>query len=422
MSLPDLAQAVEGAGVHLDVINFDACLMGMYEVLYEFNGLVDYMVFSEETEPGNGDPYDTILAALVATPSMSAETLSATIVEKYYDSYLNDRIEGITKSAVDMSYVDDLHTQVVALADGIVNEYNTISSTVSAAQQVQDYEYVENHDLYAFADYLSTYLSPGDTKTTAAAILNTVTSMVVANRAYGRGVDDSHGIAIYAPTQNQVSSDSANNDLTSYGQLACNTNRASVWLDAVNVMVANSGDSDSVLEVGGFAFYVAWDSNADVDLYVMEPSGTTYAPWMGQTTPNGYFSADSIDSGNSEEYYAAGDYVEAGDYDVLINFYDSNDSSVADSANVQLWYLDPENNVNEWTQVGSSVTMDLSNPYPSNTLYLNELNNYSDWWYPGNVTREIADGQSIRLLAGERTITITIQGKKAKPIVADEER
>ena len=61
MSLPDLAGAVRTAGVHLDVINFDACLMAMYEVAYEFLGLTDYMVFSEEVEPGDGDPYDTIL-------------------------------------------------------------------------------------------------------------------------------------------------------------------------------------------------------------------------------------------------------------------------------------------------------------------------------------------------------------------------
>jgi len=421
MSLPDLAQAVTDAGVHLDIINFDACLMGMYEVLYEFNGLVDYMVFSEETEPGNGDPYDTILAALVATPSMSARTLSQTIVNAYYNYYSDPavRTEGITKSAVDMSLVGQLHTQVLALADGIVTEYNSISSTVTAAQQqAQAYEYAENHDLYDFADYLATYLtSDYDTKTAAADIMDTVTSMVVANKTYGSEVADSHGIAIYAPTNNQISS--ASDDLTSYGQLACNASRASVWLDAVNVMVDNSGDTDTVLEPGGFAFYVYWqDTNTDVDLYVIEPSGTAYAPWMGQSTPNGYFSADSIDSGENEEYYAADDYVEAGDYDVMINLYDSSNSSDV----VSLYYIDPENGYETWQLVGQEE-MDLNNQYPG-TGYssLDDLASYSDWWYPGNVTRELTDGQTIRLLSGERTFNITIKHKKAKPIVADEKR
>jgi len=425
MTLPQLAQAVTDAGVDLDIINFDACLMGMYEVLYEFNELTDYMVFSEETEPGDGDPYDTILSALVASPSMSASTLATTIVNKYYESYSSgsNRTEGITKSAVDMSYVNDLHTQVVALADGIIDEYDSISSVLSSAQsESQAYSYEENHDLYDFASYLATNLSSGDTKTAAAAITTTVTSMVIANQKYGSAVDDSYGIAIYVPTNNQISS--AGDDLTRYGQLACNSSRASTWLDAVNKMIGTSADTQLVS--GGFAFYVGWgDTDADVDLYVWEPcesncSDTIYAPWMGQTTPNGYFSADSIDSGYSEEYYVANNYVEAGDYDILINYYGNGST---DYANVSLWYLDPNNNVTEWQQIGSTMHMDLSNAYPYDTLYLNnDLNNYSDWQYPYYTTRELTDDNTIRLLSADRNITITINRKKAKPIVADEKR
>jgi len=71
MSLPMLAGAVRSAGVPLDVINFDACLMAMYEVAFEFSGLTDYMVFSEEVEPGEGDPYDTILSALKNRPGLT---------------------------------------------------------------------------------------------------------------------------------------------------------------------------------------------------------------------------------------------------------------------------------------------------------------------------------------------------------------
>ncbi|MFH1090203.1 MAG: clostripain-related cysteine peptidase, partial [Pseudomonadota bacterium] len=52
MSLPDLALAADQAqaetGRKLDLINFDACLMAMYEVAYEFKGRCDYLVFSEE--------------------------------------------------------------------------------------------------------------------------------------------------------------------------------------------------------------------------------------------------------------------------------------------------------------------------------------------------------------------------------------
>ncbi len=77
MSLPNLAAAVRNAGVHMDLINFDACLMAMYEVAYELKDLADFLVFSEETEPSDGDPYDTILTDLVNSPDMSARELSS---------------------------------------------------------------------------------------------------------------------------------------------------------------------------------------------------------------------------------------------------------------------------------------------------------------------------------------------------------
>jgi hypothetical protein len=430
MTLPQLARGVGDAAVDLDIIDFDACLMGMYEVAYEFNGLTDYLVFSEEVEPGDGDPYDTILSALAATPSMSARTLSTTIADKYHEYYSSPqyRTDGITKSAVDMSMVDTLHTQIGRLADGIIGEYDTISSIVTAAQeQSQNYRYGENHDLHDFATHLATHLPSGTTKTAAAAVAASVTSMVVANRTFGDEVADSHGIAIYAPTNNQMSDDTASDDLLRYGQLACNASRASTWLDAVNKMTETS--SDTILKSGGFAFYVTWDTDADVDLYVWEPcepqvdrpcGETLFAPWMGQSTPNGTFSPDSYESGYAEEYYVANNYVEAGDYDILINYYKDGASDYAD---VTIWYIDPSQGVTEWTQVGGSVPMDLSNPHPSDTaISLDDANSYSDLWYPARVTRDSTENPAIHLLAGERCITIRINRKKTKPIAADTKR
>ncbi|MBI5453672.1 MAG: hypothetical protein HY956_03500, partial [Deltaproteobacteria bacterium] len=100
MSLPDLARGVRDSGVGLSVMDFDACLMAMYEVAYEFAGLVDYMVFSEANEPADGDPYDAILAGLIADPSMSGRELATASVNEYADFYAVNGREKTTKSAV----------------------------------------------------------------------------------------------------------------------------------------------------------------------------------------------------------------------------------------------------------------------------------------------------------------------------------
>jgi hypothetical protein len=133
MSLPDLAKAVRDSGVHFDLINFDACLMAMYEVAYEFKGLVDYLVFSEETEPGEGDPYDTILTALTANPTQSARTLASTIVDKYDDYYTTNNRGATTKSAVDMSQMDALDAKVLALSAALKADAGA-TTLVQAAQ------------------------------------------------------------------------------------------------------------------------------------------------------------------------------------------------------------------------------------------------------------------------------------------------
>jgi len=49
----------------LDIIGFDACLMGTTEVAYELSEYASIMVASEHAEPSSGWPYDAILARLL---------------------------------------------------------------------------------------------------------------------------------------------------------------------------------------------------------------------------------------------------------------------------------------------------------------------------------------------------------------------
>lgn len=390
MSLPDLGQGVRDAGEFLDVINFDCCLMGMYEVAYEFNGLCDYFVASEETEPGDGDPYDTILAALQADPNMTPEQLSATIVEKYLDYYSGGR-ENVTKVALDMSRMDDLHSKVIALSDAMTSEWNVVSSAVQVAQgSSQSYAYPANHDLYDFCQDLAGNLAGNpQTKAAANAVMQAVTDCVSANASYGDEVDASTGIAIYAPTRNQVSSDQVVDELREYGELACNSDRAGAWITAVEQMVR--AQAEDVLVPGGFGIAIIWGTDADLDLWVWEPNGSEnwwqdfYAPWMGQASPNGTFSGDSYDTGESVEYYLANAYVRPGAYDFLAEYY--GDGPTDTFADVYLYFVWPGEGITEWTQLGEPTHMDLSN-YLGHLDALGSLNNisevnqYSDWtWF-----------------------------------------
>jgi hypothetical protein len=412
MSLPDLAQGVADSGVDLDLINFDACLMGMYEVAYEFVGLTDYMVFSEETEPGQGDPYDTILAELKENPKMTGETFSGVIVDKYLEYYeAHGRDNKITKSAVNMSEITNLHTRVTELADSIIANYTTVSGVVDTSRQnSQSYEYPTNLDLYDFSSRLVQGSMNQDIKTKAQAVMDAVSTTVIANRTLDARVANSHGLAIYLPGTNQVSGDQIINDLRDYATLASNADRASNWLDVVEKTTEHTGET--TLVTGGFGFHIEWNTDADVDLYVCEPNNTCYAPWNGQTSPNGFFSGDSNNTGHTEEYYMANDYVQSGDYNIFIEYYSN--GSQDSYADVTFSVLDPAVTNGQWQRHGPT-NLDLSNPGDFNAIStFEELNNYSNFWYPWFVERVNPQGGTATINTGTREINIVV--KRAKKV------
>jgi len=388
MSLPELAQGVRDAEVPLEVLDFDACLMGMYEVAYEFIELVDYMVFSEENEPGYGNPYDTILAHLTTNPAMDGKTLAQTVVSDYVNYYVSSSYpDVVTKSAIDMALLPELHTLLGNLAENVISEFDSVSAAVTQAiSNSQHYAYYENHDLYDFCYRLASNLVSGATKNSAQAIIDFYNNndLIVANKFNGAGVANSHGLAIYIPSSTLVSTDGQVDTMAEYETLHSNSVDLAAydWADAVTTIIGANIES---LKLGGFKFYVEWDSDADIDLMVWEPNDL-YAAWMGLNTPNGFFSGDSLVTGESAEYYISNDYIQEGPYDVLIYYYDNGPTST--SANVTFHYYDPEID-NNWHTLGP-MPMSLANPYPDTTLYagqLNYLDSFSDWWYPLGFTR-----------------------------------
>ena len=390
MSLPDMAGAIRDSGVVLDVINFDACLMAMYEVAYEFKGLTQYMTFAEETEPGDGDPYDTILQALINTPSMSGLDLATLIPTKFKEFYQTSDRSRITKSSVDLQYVEQLHTQITDLSDLFIQNIGLERTYLQTARgQAVSYEYATNIDLGDFINRVASQTGNTDIKSKVGEISNTLSSMIVANEMYsptpGDAILQSTGLAIFIPERSEVTE----NDLTKYAQLAINTSaRAanSTWGELVTVLVNGDSDNGQVsLETaaGNFAVWLEWDTDADLDLIVWEPNDEFAAPYIGATSTNGFLSDDSVNSGISIEYYAAAEVVQKGEYDIFVNYYDN---GILNYANARLYFLDPVNGIVEWILLGNRQ-MDLSVTAPIDWFEYEQTrlevwnDVYSDWWW-----------------------------------------
>ena len=166
----------------IDLVGFDACLMNMVEVAYELRGGADFIVGSEEVEPGDGWPYDRVLADLVAKPTMSAEKLGAVIVKRYVDSYKGD---SVTQSLLDLAQapataqaVDKLAVALIeALKDG---EFGAIAK---AAKDTQRFDMKDFLDLGDLAAQLKKRCASEAVKSAAQAVIDSLAGGLVASRA-----------------------------------------------------------------------------------------------------------------------------------------------------------------------------------------------------------------------------------------------
>lgn len=187
----------------LDILGMDACLMSMAEVGYQIRDSTDYTVGSEQTEPGEGWPYDTILGALAKNPAMTPRDLSALIVNKYLASYTNADV--VTQSACDLSKAGALATAVAGLVAALKASLTDSASRqriLAVRNQVQSYEVPDNIDLVDFCSLLAKAGADSATTTACQNVIKAVKSAFVMVQGYkGADMKNSNGVAIYFPLQ-----------------------------------------------------------------------------------------------------------------------------------------------------------------------------------------------------------------------------
>lgn len=113
------------------IVDFDACLMGTIEVAYELSDVAQFLVASEENEPGQGMPYADYLGPLVKNPGLSAREFTKRMVGTYVYSYAkggsatNQFIMGspVTKSATDLGKLPDLVKKFDALGRALLDNH-----------------------------------------------------------------------------------------------------------------------------------------------------------------------------------------------------------------------------------------------------------------------------------------------------------
>jgi len=217
-----LVEVARATGRPVDLLGFDACLMNMIEVAFQLRSAAGLIVGSEETEPGDGWPYDRVLSALTANPGMTSLDLGREIVKQYVASYQE---EGVTQSLLNLTRVDAAASCVDALARALIAaiktpaEYVAVTRALNATQRFEMPDFV---DLGAFCRELARRTKVASVKTATSAVLAALAGpdgLVAAEAHKGEAVRGAGGVAVYFP-RGPVSETYARLDFASAGRWA----------------------------------------------------------------------------------------------------------------------------------------------------------------------------------------------------------
>lgn len=207
--IEDSLEGVFKGGGGLELIGFDACLMGMVETAYAMRNVAKVMVASEELEPLEGWSYDGWLQLLSDAPDAGGEAVGAFIVDSYKKTYEQSRTN-TTLSAVRLSGdgVARLASAVSALSRELIADLDTELPRITQAR-ANCFVFAPRRgyhgiDLHRFCTRLAEAGVNAQLRAKAQAVSALVESVVIRNYAGAsrQGEFGSRGLAVYFPANN----------------------------------------------------------------------------------------------------------------------------------------------------------------------------------------------------------------------------
>ena len=204
MTLAKINTALSDANVKFDIIGFDACLMATLENALVCENYADYLVASEEVEPGTGWYYTNWLTELSENPSIKTVDLAQTIIDDFVSANSSSST-GVTLSVIDLAELDgktfaesfnDFATSTTNLVKS--DDYKVVSDARAGVRQFSAQNRINQVDLVDLSKRIGT-----DEAEDFADIL---TNAVKYNRST---ITSSYGVSIYFPYETTSSVKSA---------------------------------------------------------------------------------------------------------------------------------------------------------------------------------------------------------------------
>lgn len=208
LTLPELTRALgeirEQTGVQqIDLLGFDACLMGQIDVLQAVAPFGQVAIGSADLEPGEGWAWNAWLRDLVREPDLDAVALAPSIIDSFTAFYEAEEDPSVTLAAFDLSEIaqmtDQLDTLATAMIETMPDSYSAIGEARAyAAEYAAGDTDISAIDLGYFAESLIDAGAEERVSDAARALSRTIQR---ARIAHGAGADhpESTGISVYFP-------------------------------------------------------------------------------------------------------------------------------------------------------------------------------------------------------------------------------
>ncbi|MCR4890705.1 MAG: peptidase C11 [Lachnospiraceae bacterium] len=215
MSLSGIKKALTDGGVKFDFIGFDACLMATAENALMLNDFADYLIGSEETEPGVGWYYTNWVTAFGQNTSMPTIELGKKICDDFV-AVCNQRCPGqkTTLSVIDLAeFAKTVPSKLTAFSKSISNkivnkEYKEISEARYNTREFATSSKIDQVDLVHLAQNVGNQEGEELVAVLKEAIkYNTRASMMT----------NSNGVSIYFPYKRVSNVDKAVNTYKEIG-------------------------------------------------------------------------------------------------------------------------------------------------------------------------------------------------------------
>lgn len=336
MNVREIAQGLKDGGVKFDFIGFDACLMATLETAIAIEPYADYMIASEESEPGTGWYYTNWLKLLNENTSTNTLNLGRQICDDFTaKNVMYASSAGTTLSVTDLAEIDNIVSKkLAAFGEGITEQlkgkdYQSVALARNDSREFSSSSRLDQIDLVDFCSRLNS----DESKELAKAIQSAVKYNRVSR------ITNAYGLSVYFPNSSLRS-------VNSMISLCEDIGIDSGWMDGLRTYATleqsgqiaasssqmwgnSSGSLMDVLLGSGNSGNGSYDSSGTTSLLesLFGSSGESYTDSyntydsyesMGESdiydllSQMGYGESSYSDSSYSDSYYGGSSYADSG--------------------------------------------------------------------------------------------------------------